>query len=335
MIREHRKWARLIECDTLSKLNDIIYRRDIDNLKWIAEGLHEQKLAQIAKEIVAGFNERRIVMIAGPSCSNKSTFAKRLSIQLMVNGHKSLVLYMDDYYRDTCDIPKEPDGLQDFEALSAFNVEVLSNHCRRLLAGERVPRRVFSWKMQQGFDNEKNMMVLPRQSVLIIEGIHGLNPELLSVLGRESVVTVYVSALTPISLDYNHRFPTSDLRLIRRIIRDHKYRGYSPRQTILRWTSVRIGEQRHIFPFQGLADHFFDSALVYELPVLAIYGKALLAEATMPDTNEGLTESEAKEVSKEARRLSNLLNLFYPVSVEVVPHISCIREFIGGSDLKF
>ena len=335
MIKEGRTWAKLINCDTIEKLNSIIYKGQVDELKWIAEGLHEQKLAKIAKDLVDNAETKRIVTIAGPSSSNKTTFAKRLAIQLMVNGYKSLIIGMDDYYKDTTEIPVGSDGLQDFECISAINIVLLSERVHKILNGEAVPDRKFDFKTGKGYDDEKKMLVLPPNSFLIIEGIHGLNPELLTTLGRDEVTPIYVSALTPVNLDFNHRFPTSDLRLIRRIIRDYRYRGYSPRQTIMRWTSVRIGEQRNIFPFQGNADHFFNSALIYELPVLSIYGKALLAEATMPGPGEDPEDPRSKEITQEAKRLSGLLNLFYPISVEVVPHISCIREFVGGSDLKY
>jgi len=335
MFREYREWAGVIKCETVSQLNSTIYKGKIDDLKWVAEGLHEQKLAKIAKHLVKRFPAKRIVTIAGPSSSNKTTFALRLSIQLSVNAHRSLVISMDDYYKDTKDIPFGDDGLQDFESIDALNIPVLSDRVHRLLAGETVPRRRFDFKTGTGYDQPECPLHIDSDTFLIIEGIHGLNPELLESLGRESVTPIYVSALTPLNLDMNHRFPTSDLRLIRRIIRDFKFRGYSPRKTIARWTSVRVGEERNIFPFQGNAELFFNSSLVYELPVESIYGRALLAEATVPEEGEDEESQTAKEITQEARRLQGMLNFFYPASVEIVPHISCIREFVGGSDLKY
>jgi len=263
MFSEYREWAKLINCDTVSKLNSIIYERKIDSLKWVAEGLHEQKFAKIAKYLVKRVDKKRIVTIAGPSSSNKTTFAKRLAIQLRVNGYESVVIGMDDFYKDTCDILPGPDGLQDFESIDALNIAVLSDNVKRLLNGETIPVRKFNFKTGKGFNDEKETISLPKNAFLIIEGIHGLNPELLNSLNRDLVTPIYVSALTPLCLDYNHRFPTSDLRLIRRIIRDFRYRGYSPRKTIMRWTSVRVGEERNIFPFQGNAELFFNSSLVY------------------------------------------------------------------------
>lgn len=335
MFHENKKWAKLIGCDTVSELNESIYNRKVDNIKWLAEGLHEQKLAQIAKYLVDNFQAKRIVTIAGPSSSNKTTFAMRLAIQLRIAGHDSAVISMDDYYKDTKDIPFGQDGIQDFESIDALNIPVLSDRVAKLLIGESVPSRKFDFLKGVGVDDSNNLLTLPKSSFLIIEGIHGLNPELLASLGRDAVTPIYISALTPLNLDFNHRFPTSDLRLIRRIIRDYRYRGYSPRKTLKRWTSVRIGEERNIFPYQGNAELFFNSALVYELPVLSIMGKALLAEATVPERDEDPNDPETMEITKEAKRISHLLNFFYPISYEVVPHISCIREFIGGSDLKY
>ena len=335
MFREYREWAKLIECDNVAKLNSIIYNRKIDDLKWIAEGLHTQKLASIAKHLVKNYKNKKVVTIAGPSSSNKTTFALRLAIQLRVNGYKSTVISMDDYYKDRKDIPYGEDGMQDFESIDALNIASLSDHVSRMLKGEKVPMRRFDFKDGVGFDDEKVLQQLDDKQFLIIEGIHGLNPILISSLGEDNVTPIYVSALTPVNIDFNHRFPTSDLRLIRRIIRDYRYRGYSPRKTIMRWTSVRMGEEKNIFPFQGNAELFFNSSLVYELPVLSIQGKALLAEATVPEPTEDPNSIESEEVTKEARRLLSLLNVFYPASAEIVPHISCIREFIGGSDLKY
>ena len=335
MFTEYREWAKVIGVDNVSKLNELIFKRKIDDIKWVAEGLHDNKLASIADHLSKNFERKRIITIAGPSSSNKTTFAKRLAIALRVNGYHSVVMEMDDFYRDRDDIPFGPDGLQDFEAISALNIPVLVQRIHALIQGETVPSRKFIFSSGKGVDNSQKMLTLPPNSFLIMEGIHGLNPELLNEIGRDKVTPIYVSALTPISVDNNHRFPTSDLRLIRRMIRDYRYRGYSPRKTLGRWTSVRKGEEKNIFPHQANAELFFNSALVYELPVLSIFGKALLSEATVPEAGEDPDSKEAQLISQEARRLLGLLNLFYPVSVEVVPHISCIREFVGGSDLKY
>lgn len=175
---------------------------------------------------------------------------------------------------------------------------------------------------------------LPPQAFLIIEGIHALNPILLDFLGRENITPIYVTVLTPLNLDYNHRFPTSDVRLIRRMVRDYNFRGQTPRTTIRRWSQVRKAEEKYVFPYQGNAELFFNSGLVYELSVLSIYAHSILAEATVLEENE-VQDSVAQNITNEAQRLLNLLKFFYPVSIEAVPHISCIREFVGGSDLKY
>ena len=335
MFRENKEWAELIECDTVAKLNEIIYERRVDDIKWVAEGLHQQKLAKIAKYLVKHFDEKKIITIAGPSSSNKITFAKRLAISLKIKGFDAIVMSMDDFYKDVADIPADENGVKDFEAITALNLDVLSERIHRILDGETVPGRRYDFTKGVGYDDEEEQFSLPENSFLIIEGIHGLNPELLSALGRDSIVPIYVSALTQVNLDFNHRFPTSDLRLIRRIIRDYNTRGYSPRKTISRWTNIRIGEEKNIFPYQGNAELFFNSALIYELPIYTIMGKALLAEATIPEYGEDPRDPKTAEITKEARRLLGLLNFFYPCSIEIVPHISCIREFVGGSDLKY
>lgn len=252
-----------------------------------------------------------------------------------MNGKDATLLQMDSFYRDTKDIPFGADGLQDFESISALHIELLKEHVDKLLKGEKVHPREFDFKVGKGTDDQKNFISLPENSFLIIEGIFGLDPQLLDSLGSDRVFAVYVSALTQVNLDFNHRFPTSDLRLIRRIIRDYRYRGYSPRKTLRRWTSVRVGEEKNIFPFQGNAEFFFNSALIYELSVLSLLGKPLLSEASIPEPDEGIDPKESEEITIEARRLLTLLNFFYPLSPEIVPHISCIREFIGGSDLKY
>jgi uridine kinase len=338
MFKEYTEWAKLLGCDSAAKLNEIIAKRQINHLKWIAEGLHEQKLCEIADKLAANFSHKRIVTIAGPSSSNKTTFAKRLAIYLRVNGYESLVIEMDDYFRDGEDVPYEADGLQDFEKITAMNIEVLGQAVRSLIEGKNVPRRkfIFSDGKGRGRDSTTEFLSLPANGFLIVEGIHGMNPIIFDVFGgADKVCPIYVSALTPVNIDNSHRFPTTSLRLIRRMVRDYKYRGQSPRQTLRRWGSVRRGEEMNIFPFQVNAELFFNSALVYELPVLAIFARAMLAEASLPEEGEDPDSPETLAVSEEALRLLGLLKFFYPVSPEIVPHISFMREFIGGSDLKY
>lgn len=335
MFDEFSQWAKIWNVDYVAKLNHKIYKRKINDIKWIAEGLHSKKFSEMADRLTENFSKKRIITIAGPSSSNKTTFAKRLAISLSVNGYDSLVIGMDDFYKDRKDIPFGPDGEQDFESITALNIPVLSERVKALLAGQIVPERRFDFVTGVGFDSDKKSWKLKKNAFLIIEGIHGLNPDLLNSFGRENVTPIYVSALTPVNLDSNHRFSTSDLRLIRRMIRDYRYRGYSPRKTMRRWPAVRKGEVLNIFPYQENAEMFFNSSLIYELSVLSVYGKALLAEATIPEEGEDPNTEEAKVISNEARRLLTLLNFFYPVATEIVPHISFLREFVGGSDLQY
>ncbi|KAH0806440.1 Phosphoribulokinase / Uridine kinase family protein [Histomonas meleagridis] len=335
MFQEYSEWAKLLKCEYASNLNQLIFDRKVDGIKWVAEGLHEQKLATIADHLVANFDKKKIITIAGPSSSNKTTFAKRLAISLRVVGYQSVIIEMDDYFKDNSEIPFGPDGLQDFEHVSTLNIKLLSERVNDLLNGKTVPRRKFIFKKGVGEDSTTEFITLPPNCFLILEGIHGLNPILLNAFGADRVCPIYVSALTPINIDATHRFPTASLRLIRRLVRDFKFRGHSPRKTLQRWVSVRRGEENNIFPFQANAELFFNSALVYELPVLSIYARGLLAEASIPGPDEDPDDPQSQEVTKEALRLQGFLNFFYPLSVEIVPHTSCLREFVGGSDLKY
>jgi len=335
MFREYGEWAKLLSVENVAKLNSAIFNGQIRDIKLVAEGLHERKFAMIAEKLCDNFDKKRVITVAGPSSSNKTTFAKRLDIQLRVSGFSSTIIEMDDYFQDGNKIPYGLDGLQDLEHISAMNVELLAERVHKLLKGEPIPVRKYNFKKSCGEDNPTKTITLAPGSFLILEGIHGLNPELLQHIGTESVTPIYVSALTPLNIDFNHRYPTSDLRLIRRIIRDNQFRGCSARKTLRRWTSVRVGEERNIFPYQGNAELFFNSSLVYELPVLSVYGRVLLSEATMPGPDEDPESAESKDITAEARRLLGLINLCYPLSPEVVPGNSCIREFIGGSELKY
>jgi uridine kinase len=335
MFSEYNDWAKLLNVENVAKLNHAIFSGDIKDIRLVAEGLHERKFAMIAEHLVQNFDKKRVITIAGPSSSNKTTFAKRLDIQLRVCGFSATIIEMDDYFQDGDKIPFGPDHLQDLEHISAMNVELLAERVHKLLAGEPIPVRKYNFKRSKGEDDPKKRIFLEPGSFLILEGIHGLNPELLQHIGTTSVTPIYVSALTPINIDSNHRYPTSDLRLIRRIIRDNQFRGCSARKTLRRWTSVRVGEERNIFPYQGNAELFFNSSLVYELPVLSVYARVLLSEATIPADDEDPTTEESKDVTAEARRLLGLIDLCYPLTSESVPLNSCIREFIGGSELKY
>ena len=333
IFKEAEEWASILKADNITTINNAIATKRIDELRLINEGLHEKKIAKIAQTLCANFNKKRLITIAGGSSSNKTTFAKRLCIQLRVSGFGATLIEMDDYFQDTAKVPVDEHGNRDLEHISAMNVELLAERVHKLLNGETIPVRKFNFKRCVGEDSDTKFLSLPKDNFLILEGIHGLNPELLKHL--PDCTPIYVCALTPMHIDLNHRLPTSDLRLIRRCIRDHNYRGVSVRGSINMWTSVRVGEEKNIFPYHENAELFFNSALVYELNIYSIFGRVVLSEATVPAKDEDPNSESSQTITKEAQRLLQLLKLFYPLSPEKVSKVSTIREFIGGSDFSY
>ena len=333
MFVEAEHWIRLLNTENVSDLNNAIYKKTVSDLIPVAEGLHERKIVKIADRLTELFSKegKRIAFIAGPSASGKTTFAERVAIQLAVSGFESVTFSLDTFLRDKKDIPSNSEGLRDYYSVGALNIELIVERITALLSGETIPVRKYHYRDGKGYDDTENTLTLGKHAILLVEGLHGLNPQLLEKIGRDKVTTIYVQALTPLNIDFNHRFPTSDLRLIRRIIRDSHFRGIPTRETIKRWTFARANETRNVFPYMHNADMFFNSALVYELPVLYIQAKVLLSEAACP-IMENVTE-EGLEITKEASRLLALMDLFYPLSPEKVPKNSVIREFIGGSEL--
>ncbi len=320
IFREHQRWSDIIGVNNIAQLNRKV-RNNQNDLVWVAEGLQEKKLSEIADRLAEQFYQRRVIFIAGPSASGKTTFARRLSIQLQVNGFRTKQISMDDYFCDRDRIPYETDGSQNFEALSTVNADLLSERIDRLLNGEEVPVRHYNFESGTGSDLVKTMS-LGRREFLIIEGIHGLNPGLTYQIAPGSVQKIYISAITQLNIDSDHRLSTTDNRLLRRIVRDQQFRGYSTEDTLSRWDSVRMGEVKNIFPYQEESDFMFNSALIYEFSVLAQRAKPLL-DIIQPDST----------YYDEARRLSTLLSYFEPLSEKLVPNISILREFIGGSAL--
>ncbi len=323
IIKEQEEWGSILDVSTIWQLNDMIVSGEIREMLWVAEGLHEKKIGQIADGLVAQFPQKRVVAIAGPSSSGKTTFAKRLGIQLKVAGYTTKQISMDDYFIDRDRLPFDENGRQDFEAIGAMDVQLLCQRLDLLLQGESIPKRRYNFGTGTGADLAETIW-LDKRDFIIIEGIHGLNPQLSGCLGEDRIQKIYISALTQLNLDANHRVSTSDNRLVRRMVRDHKFRGYTPQQTLERWPSVRMGEEKNIFPFQEEADFMFNSALVYELSVLANYVLPLLKE----DMSNG-------ELATEALRLNRLLGFFEPLDEKHVPGISLLREFIGSSDLHY
>lgn len=315
---EFKKWGRILEVENVGALNDLIKAGKSTEIIRISEALHEKKLASIADTIVNS-GKKRVVLISGPSSSGKTTFAQRLSIQLRVNGLKPVTISLDDYFVNREDTPKDEFGEYDFEALEAIDVKLFNRQLRELIEGREVELPLFNFT--SGFrEPVGRKMQISDNSVLVIEGIHGLNEKLTAEIPKEQKFKIYVSALTSMNIDDHNRIPATDNRIIRRIVRDHQFRGSNALNTIKRWPSVRRGEERNIFPYQEGADVMFNSALMYELSVLKTFAEPLLNEVN----------NTAEEYS-EANRLIEFLSYFLPIDPKDVPANSIIREFIGGS----
>ncbi len=319
--REYGNWLRLLGIESVSSLNEANENSRLREVILVSEALHEQRIAFIADQIALRRDEVRLVLVAGPSASGKTTFSKRLSIQLLAHGIRPFPLGLDDYFVDREKTPRDPDGAYDFEALEALDLGLLNKDLLRLVEGKRVqlPRFNFvSGKREKGDE-----VRLEAHQILIVEGIHGLNPQLVPSMAREQTYRIYASALTQLNIDRHNRVPTTDTRLIRRLVRDAVYRGYSAEDTLNRWEGVRRGEKRYIFPYQEHADIMFNSALVYELAVLKPLAVPLLLQ---------VEHSSPRHV--EAKRLLTLLQWFEPCGTELIPDNSILREFVGGSILR-
>jgi uridine kinase len=320
--RRYGDWLDRLGIANVGALNDAIQHERGDEVILVSEALHEQQVSEIASQIARRADKARVVLIAGPSSSGKTTFSKRLAIQLLAHGLSPFALAMDDFFIDREKTPLGPDGKPDFEAVSALDRHRLGDDLRRLIAGERV--RLPHYNFITGKSEEGHEEIQLRSGELILmEGIHGLNPELLEQLATEQTFRVYISALTQLNLDRHNRISTTDTRLIRRIVRDARERGYTAMDTMQRWESVRRGEKRYIFPYQENADAMFNSALVYELAALRP-----LAEPLLRQTPIGAPEYI------EAKRLLALLEWFLPLDIGQIPDNSILREFVGQSILK-
>jgi len=322
--RESREWNQMIGVATVGDLNEAILQDRIDEVIRVQEALHEKKIVQIADAIAEQRDRIRLVCVAGPSSSGKTTFVRRLSVQLQVTGVQPVIVGMDDYYQDRSKTPRDKDGNYDFEAVEALDVPLLSQHLEALVEGQEVlmPRFDFEAGQRAPESRWRPLRLKPNQ-ILLIEGIHGLNPMLTALISPEAKYRIFVSALTQLVIDEHNRIPTTDMRLLRRIVRDAQYRGYTARDTIRRWESVRRGEERYIFPYQENADVMFNSALAYELAVLKPFAEPLLLRVPR-GTMEYI----------EARRLLAFLRWVRPCTAEYVPDNSLLREFIGGSILQ-
>ena len=304
--------------NTLYKINTIIKAGKIKDYILLDEALHEKKIASIA-DIIAKNKNIKLIAIAGPSSSGKTTFAKRLSIQLRINGIKPITISVDDYFIERKDTPKDKYGNYDYESIDAIDKTLLNNNLMKLFKGEEIDAPTFDfYKGTKFYDGKK--MKLAEDEVLIMEGIHCLNDELTYLVPKENKFKIYVSALTVLNIDYYNRISTTDTRLIRRIARDYKYRGYTAEHVLKMWPAVNKGETNNIFRFQEEADVMFNSSLIYELCVLKNQVVPLL-KAINPTS----------EYYSEAKRLYSMLSYFEPIATEDVPSNSILREFIGGS----
>ena len=322
IFKEHHRWQEILGIRTVGDFNqaiDVGHTTDIIN---ISEALQEKKLAKIAEEI-ASRKGVKLVLLAGPSSSGKTTSCKRLSIQLAVNGLKPLQISLDDYFVDRDKTPKDENGEFDFESIYAMNLDLLNEQFNALFRGEEVELPKYDFPSGKSVKSGKKLKLEPN-NVLVVEGIHALNPELTAHVPEEQIFRVYASALTTILLDNHNYIPTTDNRLLRRIIRDYKYRGVSAQETIHRWPSVRAGENKWIFPFQENADAMLNTAMLYELSVLKMQAEPLLQQ--VPENCEEFAE---------AYRLLKFLKYFKGIPYNNLPPTSLLREFLGGSSFHY
>ena len=327
IFKEHLRWNHIMGLSNVGDFNRACEQGHATDLINVAEALQEKKIAQIADEIFSrnqeGGHHASLVLISGPSSSGKTTFSKRLSVQLMTNGLHPYPISLDDYFVNREDTPLDADGNYDYESLYALDLGLFNRQLQALLRGEEVELPRFNFNTgKQEFRGEK--LRIDDRTILILEGIHALNPELTPQIPAENKYKIYVSALTTISLDDHNWIPTTDNRLLRRIIRDYNYRGYSARETISRWPSVRAGEDKWIFPYQENADVMFNSALLFELAVLRAHVEPILN--TVP--------RNCPEYA-EAYRLLKFIKYFTPVQDKELPPTSLLREFLGGSSFKY
>ena len=326
VFKEHRRWNQILGIGTVGDFNKACNAGYATELINVSEALQEKRISQIADEIFHRGQKGqpvKLILISGPSSSGKTTFSKRLSVQLMANGLKPYPISLDDYFVNREDTPKDENGNYDYESLYALDLNFFNQQLQTLLKGEEVELPRFNFTTGKREWSGKHLRV-DDNMILILEGIHALNPELTSHIPTESKFKIYVSALTTILLDNHNYIPTTDNRLLRRIIRDYKYRGYSAEDTISRWPSVRAGEEKWIFPFQENADVMFNSALLFELAIIKDYAEPILRK--VPNNRPEYSE---------AYRLRKFLGYFVPLQDKELPPTSLLREFLGGSSFRY
>ena len=316
--RQYGNWLHRLGIESVGALNEAIEAGNISEIILVSEALHEMQIIDIAQHIAEKSDESRIILIAGPSSSGKTTFSKRLSVQLLANGFSPFPVEMDNYFVDREKTPKDENGKYDFESLGAMDTEQLAGDLKRLIAGQEVQLPKYDFK--EGKRKPGEVVKLRQDQMIILEGIHGLNPMLLPSIDPSSTFKIYASCLTQLNLDRYNRISTTDTRLIRRIVRDSRERGYSAQQTIRNWDSVQHGEKNYIFPYQENGNKLFNSALVFELSALKP-----LVEPLLRQVNYGTPEYV------EAKRLLAFLEWFLPLDSKMIPDNSILREFVGGS----
>lgn len=321
-LNEYDDLHKILKVDTVHKLNRAVDEDKIKDIIMIDEALHEKKIALIADEIAKRDNVK-MILIAGPSSSGKTTFAQRLGIQLKINGIKPVTISVDNYFVEREDTPKDENGNYNFEDIEAIDLELFNDHLTKLLNGEEVEMPEFDFKVGTKLYKGKKLK-LAEDEVLVIEGIHCLNDKLTSSIPKEQKFKIYISDLTVLNMDYYNRISSTDNRLIRRIVRDYQFRGYSAKHTLETWHSVNNGEEKNIFPYQETADAMFNTSLIYELGVLRIIALPLLEEI----------KNDVPEYA-EARRLVNFLKYIKEIPAEYVPTNSLLKEFMGGGDFKY
>lgn len=322
IFKEYLDWNKIMGMSSVGEFNQSTQNGQAFMMIKIAEALHEKKVASIA-DMIQRKDKVKLVLISGPSSSGKTTFSKRLSVQLMVSGLKPKALSLDNYFVNREDTPKDENGDYDFESIDAFDLAFFTEQLKDLMSGKEIEVPTFNFEDgKRYFKGDK--LKLDDDTILIMEGIHALNPELTKEISEEATFKIYVSALTTISIDEHNWIPTADTRLLRRVIRDYRYRGYSARETIARYASVRRGEEKWIFPYQENADIMFNSALIFELAVLKRYAEPILEQ--VPKFCDEYTE---------AHRLIKFLKYFIPIQDREIPPTSLLREFVGGSSFRY
>jgi uridine kinase len=321
--QENRKLGRVLNVHNVGLLNQIILNNQISGFIQVAEVLHAKKIIKLANEVYNKKDRIRLVCIAGPSSSGKTTFSKRFAIQLRSLGLNPVTISVDNYFVDRDKTPLNKDGKPDYESIEALNLDLFNEHINMLLEGQEIKLPVYDFISGKSSEGDEKLSI-NEDDIIIIEGIHCLNDKLTYIVPKEKKFKIYVSVLTQMNIDNNNRIPTTDNRIIRRLIRDYRYRGHSALKTLQMWPYVREGEEKYIFPFQNYANGYFNSALDYELSLLRSYAEPILMQV----------KPYHKEYAN-AVRLLKFLSYFLPIPPKDVPSTSIIREFIGGSSFHY